>query len=173
MNWASRSSETRKPKARMPPRAIREDHDPLQWMAGIGPGTLLAFVRWSYFRCPHCRQVLRRTYLPNEVVLGNGEGTCPKCQGVFDSGFREWPELSVGEKMRYILPTPLMGLIGAFLVCAFVAVYAVVRRPGAVSWTFLGYAAVVFTVFLTMWSLLRLSGILRSVSRHSARRRVA
>ena len=89
--------------------AVREDHDPLKWLAGIGTGTLLAFIRWSDFRCPYCGEVFRRTYLPSGVMLGSGERTCPTCGKVFDDGFREWPELSFDQKVQHVLPVPIMG----------------------------------------------------------------
>lgn len=157
----------------MLPAAIREDHDPLKWLTGIGLGTLLAFVRWSDFRCPHCREVFRRIYLPQEVVLGGGRRTCPSCKGGFDDGSREWPTLAVGEKIRYLFPTPIMGVIGALLLCICVVMYAIAQQPGSVDWTFATYLATLLALSLVFWSGMRVPQIVASVKRHAARQKVS
>jgi hypothetical protein len=157
----------------MLPAAIREDHDPLKWLTGIGLGTLLAFGRWSDFRCPHCRDVFRRTYLPRGVVLGGGRRTCPSCKESFDDESREWPTLTVAEKIQYLFPTPIMGVIGALLLCIFVVIYAMAEWPGSVNGTFTTYLATFLALSLVLWSGMRVPQIVASVKRHAARRKVS
>src|SRR5579864_4516652 len=113
MNWESQLKTVGQNRALMP--AVREDHDPLKWLAGIGTGTLLAFIRWSDFRCPYCGEV-------------------------FDDGFREWPELSFDQKVHHLFPVPIMG-IGGFLVCAAIAIFTFIQARGSVSWSFFKVAS--------------------------------
>lgn len=147
--------------------AIREDHDPFKWA-----GSLLPFVRWTDFRCPCCREAFRRTYLPRKVMLGGGDRTCPNCGKLFDDGFREWPELSVSEKAQYLLPTPVMGIIGGFLVCAFIVFWGASRLGGNIDWAFFKQFAIGFAALLMIWCGTRIAGIQRSLNRYATRQRL-
>lgn len=114
------------------PRAIREDHDPFALGVGFGGGFLFAFLRWSNFRCPHCRSVFRRTYLPSEVRLGRGTCRCSSCGREFDNGSREWPELSQGDRLRYLLPAPVMGMVVGLVVCSALVAITSLEVPGGI-----------------------------------------
>lgn len=147
------------------PRAIREDHDPLKLLTGIGAGTLFAFLRWSDFRCPNCRAIFKRAYLPNEIHLGRGEHACLSCGRLFDDGSREWPQLSQSDKIRYILPTPIMGVIGGFLICTALAIFAALDPRGSVNWIFLAWIAGACAAMLISFAVIRIPKIRGSVRR--------
>lgn len=168
MNWESLLKTVGQNRALMP--TVREDHDPLTWLAGIGTGTLLAFIRWSDFRCPYCGEVFRRTYLPSGVMLGSGERTCPTCGKFFDHGFREWPEWSFDQKVQHLFPVPTMRITGGFLVCAAIAIFSFIQARGSVSWSFFKVAAVAWAGFLVCWSVVGVPGIRRSNRRWTERR---
>jgi len=152
------------------PIAVREDHDPFKLLTGINFGTLFAFLRWSDFHCPHCGAKFQRTYLPNEVRLGSGERTCASCGRIFDDGSREWANLSRSERIRYILPTPMMGFIGGFLVCAALAIFAAELLRASVNWVILAWMAGACAFFIICFSAMRLPQIRRSGRRGSASR---
>jgi hypothetical protein len=68
MNWESQLKTVGQNRTLMP--AVREDHDPLKWLVGIGTGTLLAFIRWSDFRCRYCGETCSAA--AKEPVQGAG-----------------------------------------------------------------------------------------------------
>ena len=147
------------------PRAIREDRDPFKYLTGINLGTLFAFLRWSDFRCPHCGAIFQRAYLPNEVRLGRGERTCSSCGKPFDDGAHEWPALSQSQRIRYILPTPIMGIIGGCLICGALAIFAAHDPRASVNWVFLAWIAGACASLLIMFAMVRVPKIRRSVRR--------
>src|SRR6266487_4682558 len=112
------------------PSAIRKDHD-LFALAGLhflSPYlAFLPFLRWTSYSCPHCNRVFRRDYWPNNVRLGNGERTCRECARVFDDGSREWPELSLARRLRFLFPPLLRGISGGFVVAAILGVFITPR----------------------------------------------
>src|SRR5215469_16945643 len=142
----------------MLPQAIREDHDPpgswLDPLTYIRTVNLTALLRWTTFRCPHCHQVFRRDYLPHKVRLGNGIHTCEKCGKVFDDGAREWPQLRWNDKVRCLLPVPLVGILIGMLVCSILALLLISRDQPI---TFIIASAVIAFAFvpLFMWWVLR------------------
>ena len=150
------------------PRAIRRDHDPFKFLAGIGVGTLLAFLRWSNLQCPHCRRVFRRTYLPNEVRIGEGERMCPHCGRAFDDGSREWRELSRREQIRFLLPTPIMGILGALIVCSTLAIFASLELGAKLNWRFLQLLVLCCMAIVICYAASRLPHIWRSLGRGAA-----
>ena len=148
----------------MLPRAIREDHDPLKWLAGVGTLTFFAFLRWTDFRCPYCKVAFRRTYLPRKVTLGSGERTCPSCGRVFDDGSREWPELGPGLKIEHLFPTPAMGIIGGVLICLIlVLALGFVRQ---VDWPVFVWLSGGLFLFMLLLLAIRMPGIRRSMRRY-------
>ena len=149
-------------------RAIRSDREPLKLLARIGIGALFAFARWSDFGCPHCGATFQKTYLPNEVRLGQGKRICTSCAGAFDDGSREWRQLSSDEKIRYILPTPIMGVIGGVIVCTTLAFFlAMLQSSADVNWTLCGWIAGVGAALVAFVAATRLPRIRRSMRRYS------
>jgi hypothetical protein len=152
------------------PAAIRIDHDPLPakvtaWV-GYPRSTVspLALFRWTEFRCPHCREVFRRDYLPHKIRLGSGERTCEHCGKIFDDGSREWPELPANEKFRCILPPPLVGVTIGLLICIVLTVIFASRERA----DFVGVVAVVSVFLLPVvpWFAIRIPQIYRSIYRY-------
>src|SRR5580704_15240964 len=101
------------------PASIRDDRDPF-W-AGIW-----RYVRWTSYRCPYCGARFRTDYIPRKVILGHGERTCSGCGKVFDDGSREWPELTTSERIRYLVPVPMVGVIAGCLLCVAIPLF---QRP--------------------------------------------
>ena len=141
-------------------RAIRKDHDPFPLFLS----SWLAFLRWTDFRCPHCHRIFRRDYLPHKVRLGSGERTCKKCGNVFDDGAREWSELRTNEKIRCLLPVPLVGVLGGALICGALPLLSAPRKQlDAIALeVILGIALLV----LLLWLVIRVPQIYRSIYRY-------
>ena len=153
----------------MLPQAIREDHDPPRRlmdpvtfiMSGSNP---LLLLRWTAFRCPHCREIFRRDYLPHKVRLGNGIHTCEKCGKVFDDGAREWPQLEWSDKVRCLLPVPLVGILLGTLLCGFIVLNLAPRDQ-------VNFEAVVVVLGLAFvpgfsWWIIRIPQVFRSIQRY-------
>jgi hypothetical protein len=142
---------------RMPnARAIRKDHNPFVFFG------LLKFVRWPDHCCPHCNEVYRRTYFPDSVIFGDGRRTCAACGMIFDDESREWPELRTGQKLRFLMPPPILGLFGGVLLSG---VLALALARGQVAW--IAFAAGVLLVVSTLpalaWTAIHLPAIRRSI----------
>lgn len=146
------------------PRAVRKNHDPFSLLPP------LILVRWTDHCCPHCKQVYRRTYFPASVFLGNGRRTCSACGKVFDDESREWPELRTGQKLRFLLPPPILGLIGGFLLSGVFALGFFLDTGSTVLQAVfvLGVSLVVPSVPTLAWSAIHLPGIRRSTRRYRA-----
>jgi hypothetical protein len=154
------------------PIAIRKDYDPFLLETYVSPGapcfrkflSPLGFIRWTTFSCPHCLQVFRRDYLPHNVRLGDGERICSKCGKFFDDGSREWPELGASQKLRFLCPTPLIGILAGLLICCVITLAIVPReqlKPVAIV-----LIIAVGLVPLIPWCLLRMPRIYNSIHRY-------
>jgi hypothetical protein len=155
------------------PLAIREDHDPFSVSAAgahipgvprtFWPLSFLAFIRWTSYSCPHCRAVFRRDYWPYNVRLGTGQRICTKCSQHFDDGSREWPELRMAKKIRFLIPPGIQALGGTGLFCAILTLFIAPRDVVNVE-----VGVLVFAVFLSpvlLWCAVRFPFVLRSISR--------
>ena len=98
-------------------QAIRKNNNPF---ASLG---VFGVVRWTDHCSPHCHQVYRRSYFPAAVSLGESRRTCSACGEVFDDDSKEWPELRSGQKLRYLIPPPILGFFGGVLLTGVLAVY--------------------------------------------------
>jgi hypothetical protein len=149
------------------PQAIREDNNPFSIAGLFGLTRFFIFVRWTSYCCPHCHHVFRRDFWPNNVRLGSGERTCMNCCKVFDDGSREWPELSLAKKLRFLFPPLLIGISGALPAAA---IFSVFLTPwDEHSW---GLVIIIFGLSLipvVVWGLLRLIWIFRSRHRYETR----
>jgi len=145
--------------------AIREDHNPFA-IVGFFPGLqrLLIFVRWTSYHCPHCRAVYRRDFWPANVRLGPAEHTCKKCGDAFDDGSREWPELGLAKKLRFLFPPLLIGISGGFLVAAILSLFISPRDEN--SWPEAGIVSALALIPVIVWCLVRLIWIVRSRHRY-------
>jgi hypothetical protein len=149
------------------PLAIRKDRDPLA-LAGLhflSPYlAFLPFLRWTSYSCPHCHGVFRSDYWPNNVRLGNGERTCRECARVFDDGSREWPELSLARRLRFLFPPLLVGISGGFVAAAILSVYVTTWDEHSLVVVFIvsGFGLIP----LILWCPVRLIWIFRSKHRY-------
>jgi hypothetical protein len=140
------------------PVSIRDDHDPF-W------GGLLRYIRWTCYRCPYCQMSFRTDYVPRKVILGNGERTCLNCGKVFDDGSREWPGLNLSEKVRYLLPVPVVGILAAYVVCCSIPFFRRPLNPGEL--IVVAFMTVVLLVAMVPWLLLRYLAIRKSRDRYA------
>ena len=140
--------------------AIREDSNPFIFLS------FLMFVRWTTYRCPHCRGAFRRDFWPYNVGLGSGERICGKCGKVFDDGAREWPELKLVKKLRFFLPPGMMVMSFSFLLLGIgmlvVAPRDVADRPFVVTALVIGLSPTL------AWCLIRMFSVFRSIHRHES-----
>jgi hypothetical protein len=145
--------------------AIREDHNPFA-IVGLFPGLqrLLIFVRWTSYSCPHCNAAFRRDFWPHNIWLGSGERLCRKCGTVFDDGSREWPELSLAKKLRFLFPPLLIGISGGFVVAAILSVF--ITPWDEHSWLVVAIVLGFSLVPVIVWCLVRLIWVLRSKHRY-------
>src|SRR6266478_4752034 len=149
------------------PPASRKDRD-LLVLFGLHFASpyfaFLPFVRWTTFSCPHCDAVFRRDYWPRNVRLGSGERTCPQCARAFDDGSREWPELGLAKKLRFLFPPLLIGISGGFLVAAILSLFISPRDEN--SWPEAGIVSALALIPVIVWCLVRLIWIVRSRHRY-------
>jgi len=124
----------------------------------------LPFVRWTTFSCPHCDAVFRRDYWPRNVRLGSGERICPQCARVFDDGSREWPELGLASKLRFLFPPLLSGISGGFLVAAILSLFITPRDEH--SWLVVVMVSAFALVPVMVWCLARMIWVVRSRNRY-------
>ena len=138
----------------------------------VGPATYFDpfyGIRWigvpaTSYRCPHCGHLLHADFWSGNVRLGPGVRRCVQCGEQYDDGSREWPQLSLGKKLRFCCPPILAGLSGGI---AFAAV-AVLFFPQP-DWR-VTVAGLVFAVFpLLIFFLVRLPWVFLSVRRYNAR----
>lgn len=159
----------------MLPKAIREDHDPPRKLMDpitfiMRGANLLLVLRWTTFRCPHCREVFRHDYLPRKVRLGNGTRMCEKCGKVFDDGAREWPQLQGSDKVRCLLPVPLVGILIGTLLCGFIALNLAPREQINFEVVIVVLALALVPLFL--WWIIRVPQIFRSIQRYETEPRL-
>jgi hypothetical protein len=149
------------------PSAIRKDCDlfALVGLHLLSPYfAFLAMLRWTSYSCPHCSGVFRRDYWPHSVRLGNGERICRECAKVFDDGSREWPELELTQRLRFLLPPSIIAITGGFLLCGIVTLFIAPRN--VVNWV-IGVIILVISLSPTIaWCLVRLICVLRSIRRY-------
>ena len=136
----------------------------------IGPATYMdpiygirrVAVPATSYRCPHCGHLLRADFWSGNVRLGPGVRRCAQCAGEYDDGSREWPELSLGNKLRFCCPPILAGVSGGIVVAAVLVLF--LRQP---DWrvTAAGLVIALFPLFL--FFLVRLPWILLSIRRYN------
>jgi hypothetical protein len=149
------------------PHAIRKERDLLALVGLHFLSPYLAFlllVRWTSYFCPHCSQVFRRDYWPDNVRLGAGDRTCRGCAKVFDDGSREWLELEMRRKFRFFLPPGIIAIAVSVLGCAIAALFIaprdVVNLPA-------GIIVIGVSLFPTIvWCLIRLLAVRHSIHRY-------
>jgi predicted RNA-binding Zn-ribbon protein involved in translation (DUF1610 family) len=148
------------------PPAIREDHNPFAVLGLLGGlERFLVFVRWTSYKCPHCGQVFRRDYWPENVRLGSGVRLCRKCGGEFEDGSREWPQLALADKLRVFFPPTLMAIWAGFVVTAILSLFIGPRDEHS-----LGVVIIVSAFGLLptlLWSPFPLYSVIRSHRRYS------
>lgn len=149
---------------------IREDHEICAISIGaleiagvrraVWPFPLLAFLRWTSHAYPHGRRVFRRDYWPYNVRLGSGERLYIERRKTFDDNSREWPELTTGKELRFLLPPGIQALGGSGLFCG---VFTLFIAPRDV--VNLGIGLIVMVILLSpvlTWCMLRLVFCARS-----------
>jgi hypothetical protein len=149
------------------PPAIRKDRDLLVLFGLHFLSPFFAFLpllRWTSFSCPHCNRVFRRDYWPSNVRLGSGERTCPQCARVFDDGSREWPELRLASKLRFLFPPLLSGISGGLLVAAILSFFITPRDEH--SWLVVVMVSAFGLIPAMVWFLARMIWVVRSKNRY-------
>jgi uncharacterized Zn-finger protein len=147
------------------PRAIRKDHSPLALVGVFGMVLeraliFLGFVRWTSYQCPYCNAVFRRDFWPDKLRLGSGKRTCQRCGRLFDDGSREWPQLTLTQKLRFFFPPLFLGIWGGLVLAALLA--ALIGPPDEHT---LPIVAVFILVPTFLWSPVRLIWMLLSYHR--------
>jgi hypothetical protein len=126
----------------------------------------LPFIRWTGYRCPHCREVFRIDFWPYNVRLGSGERICDRCGKVFDDGAREWPELKLVKRVRFFLPPGIIVMAFSFLI--FGIGMLVVAPRDVVDWQFVFIVLAGSISPILIWCLIRLTFVRRSVHRYQS-----
>jgi hypothetical protein len=150
------------------PGAVREDHNPFA-LVGLFPGCqrFLIFLRWRSYKCPHCGHVFRRDYWPANIRIGSGVHLGRKCGLEFDDGSREWPELSLAQKLRRFFPPLLMAIWGGFVVASILSLFIGPRDEHSLLVIVLVSS---FGLMPTLiWSPLPLYSVVRSIRRYNNR----
>jgi hypothetical protein len=144
---------------------IRKDREvKIPFPTRVG-GVMFAGLTWIDCCCPYCKAIIRRNYLPNRIRLGDREYTCHHCGGVSREISPEWPELKLGEKLRFIFPAPIIGVLVGLGACGAFAV--MLAPPEATGWAIdVTVVAVCLSPGL-LWIALRLIPIMRSVHRYA------
>jgi hypothetical protein len=146
--------------------AIRKDQNPFaigHLFGGIW-GASIIFLRWTSYGCPYCENIFRRDYWQYNVHLGSGGRLCLNCGKVFDDGTREWPDLTLGRKFRFLFPPLPRAIFGGFLLAG-------ILSPFFTPWDEHSLFVVVFAMTvglipLLVCSLVRLPWVLRSNRRY-------
>jgi hypothetical protein len=145
-------------------RVIRKDHNPFAFLE------ILQFIRWTDHSCPKCGYLFRRTYFPGAVLLGEGQSVCRRCGALFDDSSREWPELRMSEKMRFLLPPGVLGIAGGVILCGLIAIF--VAPHDRLNWSAVALILTVTVGIATLpaiaWCLIRMPAIRRSIERYEA-----
>jgi hypothetical protein len=149
------------------PTAIREDHNPVALLGLFGPLPLrpFLFLRWTSYTCPHCGHVFRRDFWPNKLKLGSGKRICRQCCKVFDDGTREWPELTLAKKFRFLFPPLLIGICGGLELANILTFFITPRDEHSLPLVVVMSLAIAFVILL-VWFPVRLIWILRSNTRY-------
>ena len=149
------------------PLAIRKDRD-LSALSGLhllSPFfSFLPLLRWSTFVCPVCDVAFRTDYWPHNVRLGSGHRTCGQCGTAFDDGSREWPELRLTQKVRFLFPPLLVGIAGGFLFAAIASLF--IGRRDEHSWLVVFIISALGFLPAVLWSLFRLIWVMHSIHRY-------
>ena len=133
------------------------------WDPIYGITRFIAVPATSY-RCPHCGHLLHADFWSGNVRLGPGVRRCSQCGEDYDDGSREWPQLSVGKKLRFCCP-PILAGISVGILFAGVAMLFLPQPDWRVT-----VAGLVFAVFpLFLFFLVRLPWVFLSVRRYNAR----
>jgi hypothetical protein len=164
-NWGLRLRKNHKPDTtKEVPMAVRGESQPFPFVHFLGKWALLfIFLRWTNYSCPSCHAVFRRDYWPDNVRLGPGQRICQNCGQTFDDQSREWTELSMFRKLRFLVSPPLVGLAGGFVLAAFLSVFVGPRDEH--TWPVV-FVISGFGLFpLVLWCSVRLIWVFRSIHR--------
>jgi hypothetical protein len=89
---------------------------------------------------------------------------CEKCGKVFDDGAREWPELRWNDKLRCLLPVPLVGILMGTLLCSLIALFIAPRDQ--ISTLVVVLVVGIGLAPLFVWWSVRIPRIYRSIYRY-------
>jgi hypothetical protein len=145
------------------PLAIKEQETVAPSFAASG-SFLTGILCPTVYRCPNCRSMYKFILGPADVFLGEGHRTCSKCQQEFRDWSKEWPVISVMDRIFFLFPIVVDGwILLAFVACAlfFYTGWNVGQTP------LLMLAAIFFATPLMAWFIFRGSQIARSVRRSS------
>ena len=172
MSWASSHEGTTWSQSKTGPFSQHGTRLPLvKREYKIGPATcwdpiygitrFIAVPARSY-RCPHCGHLWRADFWSGNVRLGPGMRQCSQCGEDYDDGSREWPQLSVGKKLRFCCPPILAGISGGMVFAAIAVLF--LPKP---DWR-ATVAGLVFAVFpLFLFFLVRLPWVFLSIRRYN------
>jgi hypothetical protein len=150
--------------------AIRKDHNPFaiaHLFGGIW-GASTIFLRWTSYGCPYCENIFRRDYFPSNIHLGSGERLCLNCGRVFDDGTREWPDLTLGRKFRFLFSPLPAAIFGGFFFAGILSLFFTPRDEHSLFVAV--FAVTVGLVPLLVGLLVRLPWVLRSNRRYRSSR---
>lgn len=145
--------------------ALREDHHPFPFAAFLGNLVPLAFLRWTSYSCPHCARTFRRDFWQYNVRLGNGRRLCRQCGEAFDDGTREWAELTLPRKLRFLFPPFLVAIFGGFALAAILSLFIGPRDEH--SWIIVVTVSAFALIPVMLWCSVRLIPVARSKRRCS------
>ena len=145
--------------------AIRKDHDPLALAGLLGGLAPLIFLRWTSYGCPHCGATFRRDFWLYNVRLGSGKCVCRQCGKFFDDGAREWPDLALAKKLRFLFPPLLVAISGGFVVASIFSLFIGPRDEH--SWIIVVTVSAFAAVPVILWCPVRLISVVRSNRRYS------
>jgi hypothetical protein len=146
--------------------AIREDHNPLALVGLLGGlrAAPLIFLRWTSYGCPHCGRTFRRDFWQYNVWLGSGKRVCRQCGKFFDDGTREWPDLPLAKKLRFLFPPLLVAVCGGFVLAAILSLFVAPRDEH--SWLIVVLVSAFGLAPVILWCPVRLILVVRSNRRY-------
>lgn len=70
---------------------------------------IILYMHWYHLVCPHCSADQGRSL--SRIRLGPGREACSMCLREY-RGSKEWPDMSLAEKLEYILPPTVSVYLG-------------------------------------------------------------
>jgi uncharacterized membrane protein YedE/YeeE len=90
---------------------------------------------------------------------------CRSCGKVFDEGTREWPELTLAKKLRFLFPPWLLGIFGGFELPGILVLFIASHDEHRI-FLFVFSSVIAFGIVI-MWLSVRLIWVVRSKRRFS------